>query len=160
LSTRDTPSTDVGSGPMIDHLPDEEELRAEAHRLVYVAARVRPVQTCVTWVEGHAVVTRDRGEPALPVVGSQQWWDAPERLRIAALLRLAEAYLLADPERMVTERLKAAAVAISQGRHWAFDTSHATVAARRGELGPMYRPFDPNAARQWATTRNGNGRDT
>jgi hypothetical protein len=94
--------------------PTEAELLAEVHRLTYIAARVRPVQTWVEWVDGRAVVKRDRPEPALPVVGSPQWWEAPERIRIAALLTLAKAYLLADPERMAAERLKAASVAISE----------------------------------------------
>jgi len=141
-----------------DMRPTEAELLAEVHRLTYIAARVRRVQTWVEWVDGRAVVKRDRPEPALPVVGSLEWWEAPERIRIAALLTLAKAYLLADPERMVAERLKAASVAISDATKGSWRRpSHSTLAARRAKPGPLARPFDPQTAARWVETGSSEG---
>lgn len=80
-----------------DNSPAEDELRAEVHRLMVA-------------ILGHGCPLG---------VGSPAWWAAPDRTKIGSLLMLAQAYLLADPERMVTERLKAASVAISSAADWA-----------------------------------------
>jgi hypothetical protein len=153
LSKQDTTAADTG--PMIDNRPGEDELLAEVHRLTYIAARVRPVQTWVSWVDGHPVVHRDRDEPALPAVGSQQWWEAPERLRIAALVVLASAYLVADPERRVAEGLKAASVAVSEE----IKRERELVRRRRDTIGAALRRGDTrraialtehHASNQWA----------
>ncbi len=140
---------------MIDNRPDEDELLAEVHRLTYIAARVRPAATCVSWVDGKAVVHRDRDEPAIPVVGSQQWWEAPERIRIAALVVLASAYLLADPERRVAEGLKAAADEIAEEIKRERELVHRRrdaigAALRRGDTRRAIALTEHHASNQWA----------
>ena len=153
MSRRDTLAGDTG--PMIDNRPDEDELLAEVHRLTYAAARVRPVETCVSWVGGKAVVHRDRDEPAIPVVGGRDWWEAPERLRIAALVVLASAYLVADPERRVAEGLKAAAGAVSEEIGRERELVHRRrdgigAALRRGDTRRAVALTEHHASNQWA----------
>lgn len=132
--------------PMIDHSPTRVELLAEVRRLLYVALGVPPVQTLVSWVGGRAVVTRDRPEPSLPLVGSPEWWAAGEPLKIASLLVLAEGYLIADPERQVRERLRHMSWDLSGAHDWARQAerpSFAELKRRRAEPGPLYVPRDP-----------------
>lgn len=96
---------------------------------------------------------------SVPQVGSPRWWDAAPLVKLAALLVLVEHHLLVDPERIAAEQLRAVSVAISGGMDWSgtahrliFD-SHAKVAARRREPGPLAGlVFDPVAARRWVET--------
>lgn len=98
-----------------DESPDELALLAEVHRLVHRTAGSRPVARRPRWVDGRVVFDRDGEEPQLPRVGSTEWWAAEERVRVASLLVLAASWLLADPDRQVRARLKAAAVGVSEG---------------------------------------------
>jgi hypothetical protein len=84
-----------------DMSPTSEELRAEVHRLVNQVVTIARVE--------HGYV---------PSVRSQAWWTAPLCARIAAVLALGEAYLMADPARAADEQLKAMSVALSQARSW------------------------------------------
>ncbi|MGH4001737.1 MAG: hypothetical protein ACRDTJ_30235, partial [Pseudonocardiaceae bacterium] len=138
LADRPTfPMLDGSSGLSIDY--DELALLVEVHRLVDKAVALA-------------------GE-SVPPVGSSQWWDAEPMVRLAALLLLAEHHLLADPERIAAEQLKAVSVAISGAKDWSaaahrlvFD-SHAKVAERRREPGPLAGlTFDPVAAARWVET--------
>lgn len=118
---------------------EDLELFAEVHRLVAKAVMLAG---------------------AMPVVGSSAWWTAPALQRLVALLVVAEHHLLADPDRIVAQQLKAASVAISQGMDWSAATyrlvfdSRAKVLARRVELGPLaaLSAVDPVAARRWVET--------
>ncbi|MGH4013155.1 MAG: hypothetical protein ACRDSL_04335 [Pseudonocardiaceae bacterium] len=133
-------------------------------RLAYVAAGVRPVQTRAEWTDtgtpgsGRPAVSRDRPEPPWPVVGSPAWWTAREPVRIAALLVLAESWLVADPEQQIRQRLRQVSHAISEGMDWSAAAHHLAyephrvVARRRAELGPLARQVDPEALARWVET--------
>ncbi len=140
VSPSPLPSQQVVAVTGLDHLGYEDlELFAEIHRLV---AKAVELASC-----------------SVPAVGSEQWWNGDPMARVAALLVVAEHHLLADPERIAAEQLKAVSVAISGGMDWSaaahrlvFD-SHAKVAARRREPGPLAgMVFDPVAARRWVET--------
>ncbi len=113
------------------------------------------------FAEVHRLVGRavELAGGSVPAVGSPQWWSAEPVARLAGLLVLAEHHLLADPERIAAEQLRAVSVAISGGMDWSgaahrlvFD-SYAKVAARRLEPGPLSAlVFDPVAARRWVET--------
>lgn len=117
---------------------EDLQLYAEVHRIV-----------------GQAVALAG----TVPAVGSPAWWGAPPMARLAALLVVAEHHLMADPERIAAEQLKAVSVAISTGMDWAgnahrliFD-SRATIVARRREPGPLAgMTLDPQAAARWVET--------
>ncbi|MGH3550508.1 MAG: hypothetical protein ACRDQU_20790 [Pseudonocardiaceae bacterium] len=124
------------------HLLDDDDLRlyAEVDRLVANAVKL--------------------AGGSVPAVGSPAWWSAEPMPRLTSLLVVAEHHLLADPDRIAAGHLKAASVAISTGMDWSaaahrlvYD-SHAKVAARRRELGPLagLSSFDPVAARRWVET--------
>lgn len=134
-----------------DDTPTEAELLAELRRLVHVAAGTTPGGREVSWVSGQVTVRRSL-PPSLPAVGSAQWWAAPSRTRIASLLVLAEAHVLADPERQVRARLRQVSQAISGGLDWsevASAPSHAELTRRRypptgdPELWARYGPDGP-----------------
>lgn len=128
-----------------DMAPTPEELRAEAHRLVAVAAGSRRAKRTVAWVAGRAVVERPKPDPSLPSVGSSQWWAAPDRIRIASLLVLAEAWLLADPDHTVRERLRSVSLDLSAGMH------EVSLGPSHGEL--MRRRYPPSGdADAWVTS--------
>jgi hypothetical protein len=86
---------------MLDNSPTRAELLGEAHRLVHPVVQA---------------VRSQRG--SLPGVGTSAWWSAPPDARLAAILVLGEAYLIADPERMARERLKAMSVDLAGARSW------------------------------------------
>jgi hypothetical protein len=85
-----------------DNSPTDVELRAEVHRLIHLVVML----ACDT----HGPV---------PGVGTAVWWTAPVEAQIAALLVLAEAYLVRDPQQAAVERLKAMAVHLSQAHETA-----------------------------------------
>lgn len=96
---------------------------------------------------------------SVPPAGSPRWWDAPPVARLASLLVIVEHHLLVDPDRIAAEQLKAAAVAISTGKDWSGNAhrlicdSHAKVAARRLEPGPLAgMVFDAAAEARWVAT--------
>lgn len=129
MSTRDTPTG-----------LDDPELRAAVHQLV--AQMVGPA--------------REQHGP-LPGVGTPPWWAAPADVQLAALLVLAEAHLIADPQSAAATMLKDASTAISGGLDWtaaATNPSHAELARRRDAPGPAGRDVDPHAAARWAATGN------
>lgn len=131
--------------------PTREELLAEARRLVHVAAGTTPGVREVSWVDGRAVVRRAL-PPSLPDVGSPEWWAAPSRTRIASLLVLAEAQLVADPDRQMRERLRQVSQAISSGMDWsetARHMSYAELERRRAEPGPNARQVDRGSLVRW-----------
>ena len=122
-----------------DTSPTAEELLAEVHRFV------------------DQVVTIARAEHGkIPGVRSPQWWTAPTSVRLAALLTLAEAYLLADPERMAVQLLREAAYDLSGAHDWSAASrrpSHTDLARRRAEPGPLAGlVFDTAAAQRWVET--------
>ena len=125
-----------------DLAPSRAELLAEVQRLVWIAAGTPLARRTVHWAEGRAVIVREGGGLDLPAVGSTRWWQAPTPLRIAALLVLAEAYLIADPERQVRERLKAASVAVSEGIQEHQDLTR----RRRDAIGQALRDGDATRA--------------
>ena len=86
---------------VIDPTPDDEELRAAVRTVV------APVIRRAHQLHG-----------AIPGVKTEAWWSTPWLARLAAVLVLGEAYLIADPERAVVERLKAMAVDLSAAADW------------------------------------------
>jgi hypothetical protein len=89
-------------GPMLESRPTRTELLSEVHMLV------------------QAVVQSARTEHGtLPGVGIAEWWAAPPIARIAGLLILAEAWLVADPDRVAREQLKSMSADLSRSRNWA-----------------------------------------
>ena len=126
-------------GPSIQDSPlDDVDVRAEVWRVlapIFAAAR--------------------KGRNRILGVGTVEWWEASDPEKLGGVANLALAYLIQDPLRAEAQRLKAAAVAISEAANWTDASrrpSHATLAARRAEPGPMARPFDPEAAARWART--------
>lgn len=143
-----------------DTTPTREELLDEVDRLRFVAAGVQPVRRTVTWVDGRVVIVRDQPEPSWPEVGSPRWWAAPAPVRIASLLGLSAAYLVADPDQQVRERMRQVSHAISEGMSWS-DAAHSlayephrVLVERRGEPGPLARQVDPAALARWVATGN------
>lgn len=104
---------------------DELLLLAEAHRLTSEVIKL--------------------ASGSVPAVGSAAWWSAPDTGKVASLLVLAEARLVDDPQALTAEQLKAVSVAISGGMDWrdfaSRHVSHAELQRRRGELGPLHRPY-------------------
>lgn len=149
-----------------DDSPTDDELRAEVYRLMHTAAGRRPPSTSIQWVNGKAVVTRDRAEPDLPTVGSREWWVAPERVRIASLVGLAAAYLVADPELRVRRALREMIWQMHNELWWRVSTgvSHAERMRRwyppTGDPEEWIAAADPNpsvadeAMRHWLATGN------
>lgn len=116
-----------------DDSPTHAELLAEVRRLIHIAAGTTPGSREVSFLGGQAVVRRAL-PPSLPNVDSPEWWASPAKTRIAALLVLAESYVLADPDRQVREQLRQVSQAISEGADWsaaAGCTSHAELMRRR-----------------------------
>ena len=116
----------------LDEDPDVLRVASDAvHRLARVARRLH-------------------GGP-LPVVGGREWFAATWIIQSATIL--AEAFLR-DPDQIAADH-KAAAVAISLAADWAAASrrpSHAALAARRAQPGPLARTVDPAAAARWAAT--------
>lgn len=141
---------------MPDCSPTDVELLAEVRRLVDVAAGVPPVQIRTGWGEGRAVVNRDRPALSLPVVGSPRWWAAPDPVRVAALLVLAESYLVVDPERQVRALLRSVSWDyceellrtrdLAERRKWAIH-----YALRRGDARRAIGLNEHHAGDQWWT---------
>jgi len=119
----------------------------------------------------HAVVDRlvraaRRAHGRIPTLGPE-FVVAPWLAQVALLVVLGEGYVLRDPDQIAADQLKSAALAISTGGvDWSdvacfhaacAHTAHCRLVARRGELGPMARPFDPVAARRWARTGSSAG---
>jgi len=101
-----------------------------------------------------------RNRRRIPGVGTPAWWAADDAAKIAGLLVCSEAWLVREMslEREVRARLKAASVAISTGSSWRdHGPSHATLAARRAEPGPMRQSLDPRAAARWSATGSSEG---
>jgi hypothetical protein len=103
--------------------PTSDELRAEVHRLV------------------GQVVTIARAEHGqtrpLPGVGTLAWWTAPPMARVAAILILGEAYLVADPERAAVQMLREISYDLSAAHDWSAASrrpSHAELTRRRDEV--------------------------
>lgn len=141
-----------------DMSPTRPELLDEIRRLVYVVADVPPVNVTVTWGQGGPVITRDRPEPHLSEVASAEWWEASDRLKAAALLVLAEAWLVHDPDRAVRERLRAMSWDLAEamrGRHGG--PSHSEFERRRAAPGPAARQIDPAAVQRWVATGSSDG---
>jgi hypothetical protein len=118
---------------------DEPELRAAVHHLV------------------SQMVDRAREQHGpLPGIGTQRWWTAPADVQLAALLVLAEAWLVHDPDRAVRERLREMSHDLSDATDWkALARHHATpgeLEERRSQPGPLARDVDPHAAAHWAAT--------
>ena len=91
----------------------------------------------------------------LPALGTPAWMTAEWVTVAGTLAVLGEAWLRRedDLDRAVTERLKAASVAISEGGRWVgHGPSHADLERRRAELGPLARTVDAAAAARWAAT--------
>jgi len=89
----------------------------------------------------------------LPAVGTPEWFAAPWITQVATVAVLGEGYILRDPDRIAADQLKAAAVAISEATQGSWRRpSRSELIARRGEIGPLARPFDPVAARRWVET--------
>lgn len=108
-------------------------------------------------VEVHRMVGKaiELAGGSVPAVGSPQWWDADPLARIAGLLVLAERYLIDDPHLIDAQMIKDASVAISSSKDWSAAgslPSHAELARRRAEPGPVYAPFDVLAAARWVAT--------
>ncbi|HEX2301552.1 MAG TPA: hypothetical protein VHH34_24125 [Pseudonocardiaceae bacterium] len=112
----------------------------------------------MTWRDGRAVIERTPSTSDLPVVDSSAWWDAPARIRIAALVLLAREQLTVH--RQLAEQNRAVAVAISSGMDWSAAAHHlayapySVLARRRREPGPLARRVDQAAADRWAQTGN------
>ena len=125
---------DTGPGRL-----DDPDLLAEVFRLV------NPVVEAVRTARGGR----------LAGVGTRQWWDASDDVKIAGLLVLSEAWCVYDPERVVRQRLRAMSGDLSGGLDWAAASRRptlATLTARRAEPGPMARQVDREAAQRWART--------
>jgi len=130
-------STGLGSDheqPTVLDPADDPELLAAvhacAHRMVRAAHRVHG---------------------RIPTLGPE-FVAAPWLAQVAALAVLGEHWVLRSPDEIAADQLKDAAIAISTGADWAAASrrpSHAELVARRAEVGPMARPFDPVAARRW-----------
>lgn len=122
-----------------DTSPTTDELRAAVHKLVASVVQVARAE--------HGLI---------PGVGSPAWWTAPTSARLAALLVLAEAYLLADPERMALQMLREAAYNLSGAHDWSAASrrpSHTDLARRRAAPGPLAGlVFDTAAAQRWVQT--------
>lgn len=121
-----------------DNSPTDEELHAEVFRLIQVA-------------KGSS-----RSGSALPSVGSELWWQATDRTRIASLLLLSAAWLMDPPQDRVARALKEISLAISGAVDWGEwsrrHMTHAELQRRRSEPGPIAASFDPVAARRWVLT--------
>jgi len=101
------------------------------------------------------VARRLHGGP-LPVVGDREWFTATWIVQSATIL--AEAFLR-DPDQHAAAE-KAGAVAISAAADWTAASrrpSHAELARRRAEVGPLARTIDPEGAARWAAS--GGSRD-
>lgn len=125
----------------VDTTSDDAELRAAVHQLV-----------------DQAVQRARRRHGAVPAVQTEAWWDAPPDVQRAALLVLAEDWMLRSPDELAADQLKAAAVALSTGLDWAAAGHRAmfhsatVLARRRAEVGPLARAIDPAAVRRWVST--------
>ena len=139
---------------MTNTSPAWAALLDEIERLVYVAAGIEVTGRTVVWRDGRAVIERDPPTSDLPDVDSTEWWDAPARIRIAALVLLSGELL--TTQRQLAEQQRAASVAVSTGMDWATAAHHlayapySVLARRRREPGPLARPVDQAAADRWA----------
>ncbi|MGH3769601.1 MAG: hypothetical protein ACRDS0_24595 [Pseudonocardiaceae bacterium] len=122
----------------LDHLSYEDvQFLAEVHRLVTKAEAL--AGGCV------------------PAAGTDEWFAASPMKRLAALLVLAERYLIEDPHAIAAEMIKDASVAVSSDGRWSAARalpSHHELVRRRAEPGPLagLSAFDPVAARRWVET--------
>lgn len=97
-------------------------------------------------------VQQDHG-PLLKIA-TEAWESAPFLVKLAPVLVMAERYALADPDRVVAERLKAAAADLSAACDWsaiARRPSHERLQQRRAVSAPTLT-YDPVAAALWVTT--------
>lgn len=134
MSTQNDPAADTG--PMIDHRPEEDELRSAVHELV-------------TQYIDRATAQRS----PIPGVGTDAWWTAPADTQLAAVLILGEAWLIHDPVRTVRERLRQMSWDLSGACCGKLGgPSHAILAERRAQPGSTARAFDPAAAARWVAT--------
>lgn len=125
-----------------DLSPTSSELRAEVHRLIGQVV---------------AIARAEHGQALgpLPGVRHPDWWTAPTSVRLAAILVLGEAYLIADPERVAVQILRDMAYDLSAAYDWATASrrpSRTALAARRAEPGPLAQKFDPELAARWVAT--------
>lgn len=126
-----------------DLSPTSDELLAEVHRLVDEVVRVARTE------HGQAL-------GPLPGVRAPEWWTAPTSVRLAAILILGEAYLVADPDRAAVQMLREMAYDLSAAHDWSAASrrpSHTDLARRRAEPGPLAGlVFDTGAAQRWVET--------
>ena len=149
---------------MTNTSPDWAALLDEIERLAYVAAGIEVTGRTVVWRDGRAVIERDPPTSDLPDVDSAAWWDAPARIRIAALVLLAREQLTV--QRQLAEQQRAVSVAVSTGMDWAAAAHHLVyaphrvLAARRAEPGPLARTVDPAGMARWVETGSSSGEES
>jgi hypothetical protein len=96
--------------------------------------------------------------PNVPSLSDPAWRTAPPAAKVAALLPLAEAYLITDrlAAEMVAERIKQASLDVSASGRWSTTAgrpSHCELQRRRNVPGPRYQPEYPGGyvAVDWET---------
>ena len=124
---------------MLDPTPDDGELRGAVH------AVVSPV-----------IHRAHQRHGPIPAVKTDGWRSAPWLARLAGVLVLGEAYLVADPERAAVDRLKAMAVDLSaelrrERQLIARRQDELGAALRRGDTHQVEALLDRMAGWQWAS---------
>lgn len=103
-------------------IPNDAEVLAAVHGLV----------------APHVLAAEQRG--GLPPVRSDDWLNAPPAVQLAALLVLAEAWLVANPEQVIRSRLRAASDDISGAADWPYLISGGTTTRAPGGE-PAHLPY-------------------
>ena len=120
----------------IDSRPTAFEVLAEVHRITTMA-----MADAVSY-------------GPLPDMRSDEWMTSPVEVKLATIMNLGQAYLLADPERQAMGMVRDVSYAFSTGPDWTAESlSYAELTERRTEPGPTPALIpDPTATAHWVKT--------
>ena len=120
----------------IDSRPTAFEVLAEVHRITTMAMKAA------------------RNFGSIPDMRSGAWMSASIEVKMATIMNLGQAYLLADPERQAMEMVRDISYAFSTSPDWTAESlSYAELTERRTEPGPTPALIpDPIATARWVET--------